>query len=714
MRKLAGVLLMVMFLSTAIQAEEGMWLLNQLEGLNLEKEGLEIPLEKIYNPEQPSLVDAIVWLGGCSASFVSGDGLILTNHHCAYSALQRASTEENNYIKDGFLAKTRAEEIEARGVNAHVLQQMKEVTDDVLKVVKKVSDPLERDKKIRERIKTMTEKIEGKRDDLEARIVDMYNGKQYYLFVFKKYQDVRIVFAPPSSIGNYGDDIDNWMWPRHTGDFTYLRAYMAPNGDGAKYSENNVPVKPKNYLRIASGHLKEGDFTFILGFPGNTTRWRTSNSVRWNLQNNYPQSIRNFSEIIDLMDEITKDSPEGKIKVANLRTGLANVLKNYQGRVTVMNKTNFLQKKIEFENELMAEINKSEELKTKYGTVLKDIEALYAQLAETKDKDDAIQAFNISGTLLGIARQAYSIAREREKPKAEKDPGFSEKDVERNVEQLHLRYYGYYEPFDRAMLKRILAQSKELPDESRIKGLDYVLKHETPSIDEFVDEAFSKTKLADLDYAKSLFSKTSKELEAENDPLINLVAAIYDEADEMSKSSEKFNAAITELRKQYIDALYSWKGSTLYPDANSTIRFTYGHVVGYDPADAVIYKPFTTLKGVIEKNTGVEPFDMPLKLEQLWKDRDFGRWMDPNLNDVPVDFTHRCDITGGNSGSAVMNGKGELIGLAFDGNYEAMSSDWQYDYDIQRTISVDIRYVMFITEKFTGADHLLKEMKVTE
>jgi len=703
---------MVMMVAGSAIADEGMWMLNQLDELNLAEKGLEMPVEKIYSQQNPSIMDAIVWLGGCSASFVSPDGLILTNHHCAYSALQKASTKENNYIKDGFLANDRSEEIEAKGVTAYALMEMKDVTKDVLKVVKKVTDPVERDKKIRARIKKLTEKIEGKKEDIEARIVDMYKGKEYYLFVYKKYQDVRIVFAPPGSIGKYGGDIDNWMWPRHTGDFTYLRAYMAPNGDGAKYSEDNVPVKPRSYLEIATTPLKDGDFTYILGYPGNTTRWRTSNSVRWNLQNNYPSTIKNFGEIIDLMDEITKDDPEGKIKVANLRAGLANTMKNYEGRVEGMTKTNFLQKKIEFEKELMAYLNGKPDLKEKYGNVLSEIETLYANLADSKKKDDAIQSFNISGTLYGIARQAYNIAREREKPKAEKDPGFSEKDVDQMVQRLNLRYYGYYDPFDRAMMKRILKNAHDLDDASRLKGLEYIFNDEAPSIDEFVDNAFSKTRLADVEYAKSLFSKNSKELKAEDDPLINLAISLYDEVEATRKSYEEFGARITDLRKQYIDALYEWKGKGLYPDANSTIRFTYGHVAGYNPADAVTYKPFTTLKGVIEKDTGVEPFDMPSKLEELWNAKDFGQWSDPELKDVPVAFTHRCDITGGNSGSAVMNGKGELIGLAFDGNYEAMTSDWQYDYDMQRTISVDIRYVMFITEKFAGADYLLEEMGV--
>ena len=711
MKKLVLVLLSLAFSSTF--AEEGMWLLTQLDQLDLHKKGLELKLEEMYHPKKPSITDAIVWLGGCSASFVSPEGLILTNHHCGFGALQRASSEEHDYIKNGFLAKDRTEEIEAKGMAASVLIEIKDVTKKVLKAAKGIDDPVERDKKITAKITEMTQKIEGDKEDIRARIASMYKGKQYILFVYKRYQDVRIVYAPPLSIGKYGGDIDNWMWPRHTGDFTYLRAYIAPDGTGAKFSQDNVPVKPKNYLRIASAPLKEGDFTFIIGFPGNTNRWRTSNSVGWNLKNNYPNRIQNFQELIDLMDELTKDSEEGKIKVANLNAGLNNTMKNFQGNLDGMNKTNFVQKKIDFEKELMKFITGDQELEKEYGDVLNKIEALYAKLAKTKEKDDVLQMFGFGGgTLVSLANQIYGVAKERAKPAEERDPDFTEKDVERTVERLHLRYYGYYEPVDKAMLKRVLQKANALPEGSRIKGLESILSDQTKSIEEFVEDAYSKTKLNDVEYAKSLFNKSAKELDASDDPLIKLAAMLYDENEALEDRNEEFNANIIALRKKYLDALYAWKGAGLYPDANGTMRFTYGHITGYKPADAVWYSPFTTLKGVIEKNTGKEPFDMPVKLAELHEKRDFGKWMDPELKDVPVAFTHRSDITGGNSGSAVMNGKGELIGLAFDGNYEAMTSDWQYDYDMQRTISVDIRYVMFITEKFAGASYLLEEMGV--
>lgn len=706
--------LIVLFLvvaTTFLYAEEGMWLLDQLDQLNLKEQGLEIDVEDIYHPKKTSLQDAIVWLGGCSASFVSPEGLIVTNHHCAYGALQKASTKEKDYITDGFLANTKEEEIQALGSTASILLEMKEVTKSVLKAVKGVEDPVERERLINARISELQDKIEKKREDYRAYIKSMYKGKKYYQFVFQRFEDVRIVFAPPVSIGKYGGDIDNWMWPRHTGDFTFLRAYMAPDGSGRKYHEDNIPVQSPNYLRITKGHLEEGDLTFIVGYPGSTTRWRTSNSVAWNLNYGYPDRIQNYKECIDIIDAIGEKSKEGKIRLASIHSGLHNAMKNYQGNIDGMTKTNFVEKKKAFEKEFQQFIESKPALEKEYGNVLEEIRAQYVELGKTRLKENVLGMFGYqSGTLASVAVRIYDTVAEREKPDDKRDPSFSEKNVERTKDRLKYSYYNYYHDGDIALLTRVLEKAAALPENQKIEGLSDITLKQGQTMADFVQNMLDNTRLADAEYAKTLFDKTLKELKALKDPLIDFVAAFYEERDASVENAKKFNAIITDLRKQYLNGLYEWKGKGLYPDANSTIRFTYGPVKGYSPRDAVQYAPFTTLKGVIEKNTGEEPFDMPAKLETLYNDKDFGRWMDPNRNDVVVAFTHCCDITGGNSGSAVMNGKGELIGLAFDGNYEAMTGDWQYDNDLQRTIAVDIRYVMFVAEKFAGADNLVKEL----
>ncbi len=411
-------LLAVLVFVLTSAGQEGMWLLNQIDDLNLKDKGLQIETSEIYNPEKPALYNAIVQLGGGTASFVSPDGLIITNHHVAFGALQRAASAENDYITDGFLAMNRADEIEAPGYQARLLQEMKDVTEEILKAGKGIDNPVERDDKINAKIAKMTNAIEKTADDMEARVAEMYNGKQYILFVYKVFKDVRIVYAPPSSIGKYGGDIDNWMWPRHTGDFSFLRVYGTAEGNGADYNKENVPYKPKVWLKVAKDDLKDGDLTFIMGYPGFTTRYRTSNSAHWNLNYNYPFTINNFATIITMMDELTENDAEGKIKVAGLRAGLANTMKNYQGKVDGMTNTKYVEGKIKFEKKFTKWVNSDPARKEKYGTILPDIKAEYDIILKTKDRDNVLGFMRgLAGTELGVAAYAFTIAKEMDKPK---------------------------------------------------------------------------------------------------------------------------------------------------------------------------------------------------------------------------------------------------------------------------------------------------------
>lgn len=716
MKKILSTFVLFFLFVFSVSAQEGMWLLNQIDKLDLNKKGLQLDVSDVYNPEKPSLYNAIIQLGGGTGSFVSSDGLILTNHHVAYMGLQRASTKDNDYITNGFLAKNRSDEIPATGYQASLLIEMRDVTLQVLDAVKGITDVVERSNKITNKSNEISDAAIKGSDDLNAYVAEMYEGGQYMLFVYKIIKDIRIVYAPPLSIGNYGGETDNWMWPRHTGDFTYMRAYVSPDGKGNEFSPNNVPYKPKVWLKVASDFLKDGDFTFVIGFPGYTTRYRSSTSVSWNLNENYPFTIKNFKEIISILEETTKNNPEGKIKVANRIKGLANTMKNYQGKVDGMKKTNFLQKKYDFENEFMKWVNSDASRKEKYGDILNKEKDLYTNLLEkTKKRDNVFGIIQGLGSVqMTLANFIYTIANQVIKPESERIPGYSNKDIERYKNNIQYNYLNYFEPSDKALFVRALKMANELPESQRIKGLEYILNDKSQTIEQFVDNAFKNSKLNDAEYTKNLTGKSVKELEALNDPFIKMAASLYPENEEIRINSQNFSDNVTYLRKFYIEALYEWKGEGLYPDANGTIRFTCGNVKGYAPADAVWYYPFTTLKGVIAKNTGEEPFNAPQDLINLYNNKDFGKWLSPTVKDVPVAFTHLGDITGGNSGSPVMNAKGELIGLAFDGNYEAMISDWQCDFDLQRVISVDIHYILFITEKFAKAGFLLDEMGVNK
>jgi hypothetical protein len=713
MMKKAIVPIITVFLFAAIaQAEEGMWLLSQIPQINLKEKGLKIDISKLYHPDSPSITSAIVRLGGGTAELVSSNGLLLTNHHVAFGAVQRASSKvrATDLITSGYLAKNPSEEIEAPGYSAYILENMSDVTHEFAEF-DPLANPEQRQKAIDRKIKAMTEEIEREKSDISARVAAMYNGKQYILFVHKRFDDVRVVYVPPSAIGNYGGDIDNWMWPRHTGDFSFMRIYMAPDGTGRKFHKDNVPYKPKYWLKIARHYLTDGDLTFVIGYPGSTTRYRTSNSVDYNFNCHYPEAIKTFEDAIKLLDSFAQDSTNAKMKVAGLSKGLNNVKKNYQGRIDGLKKSHFLEKKLLFEHQLSNFLKSDTALQKQFGHILPEIKLLYQKVKATRGHDDTLDQFAwLAGNMSGVSTRLYHVAKEREKPDSERDPYFSERDIDREASRLHFKYMSYYEPADKALLVQVMRKALALPEENRIRGLDNLLAMSNQSPDEFVKHAYARTQLKNVEFVRSLYKKSSSDLEALNDPFINMAKQLYAEGELKDKRDKAFNAQITALRKQYMEALYAWKGQGMYPDANGTIRFTFGRVEGYQPRDAVYYNPFTTLRGIDEKNTDVEPFNMPEKLKSLHQEKNLGRWVHPKLNDVPVAFLHKCDITGGNSGSPVLNAWGELVGIVFDGNYEAMNSDWQYDTRLQRAISVDIRFVLFVTEKLAGADHIMKEL----
>jgi hypothetical protein len=714
MKKILAFAVSVFLFLSVSWAQEGMWLLTQIGQLDLNKKGLELAISDVYSKDKPSVYNAVIQLGGGTASFVSPDGLIITNHHVAFTALQRASDVKSDFITEGFLARNRNEEIKAPGYRARLLLDMKDVTTDILDAGKSITDPTERDRKIRVKIEEMTSALEKGKDDIEVNVSEMYNGKQYIQFTYKVFKDVRIVYSPPLSIGNYGGETDNWMWPRHTGDFSFLRVYAASDGTGREYNTANVPYKPKVWMKVAKEGLKDGDFTFVIGYPGQTTRYRSATSVNWNEKYNYPFAIQNFQDIISLIDKLTENNKEGEIKTASFKKGLANAMKNYQGKLEGMKKTHFLDKKIAFEKDFNQWANSNPETKKKYGDILAKEKEQYNLIARTRERDNVFNLFfyGNAGTPISVAGQIYSTAKEMEKPESERRPGYNEKALIETAENMQYAYSNYWGPVDKALFVKTMNMAADLPADQRISGIEYVVKGGTQSISQFADNAFATSKLTDPEYAKSLVNKSPKELEALNDPFINMAVAMYPMSEEIRKTGETFNANVTAVRKVYLDGIYEWKGKNMYPDANGTMRFTSGNVKGYRPHDAVWYDPLTTLAGVVEKNTGIEPFDAPPALVSLFGNKDFGRWADPKFKDVPVAFLSQCDITGGNSGSPIMNSKGELVGVIFDGNYEAMISDWQYDLALQRAISVDIRYVLFVTEKFANAGFILDEMGV--
>lgn len=706
--------LVILFFMGNSRAEEGMWLLNQLNDLpwkHMQEMGLKLSPGQVQR-----LKEAVVIIDGGTGEFVSPNGLVLTNHHVAYQALQRASTTEHNYLENGFLAQSPENEIPIPGYEVRITVRFDDVTKKVLSVVKEEMTPLQRYQAIEKRKKALEDEAEAKNKNIEASVVDMFNGMKYYLFLYKRYKDVRLVYAPPRSIGEYGGDIDNWMWPRHTGDFSFFRVYADDKGNPTEYSDKNVPLKTPVYFPISTAGVKEGDFTFIMGYPGRTYRYRSSYSLSYHQHVIYPFRIDMYKTAIEILENEAKRDPDAAIKVSSQIKSLNNALKNNEGMLSGFRKLKLLEKKKKFEEEFLAYLNTHPKMKEKYGDVLPGIANLYRELNKYGRKQQALISI-LFPDLPSALYSAYRFAIEKEKSESERDPQYSEKNMKRIIERLKVQNASYIHSADRALLTAFLKKALNLPEASRISFVDRIVSRKSgadaeAAIEAYVDEIFRKSQFKDLNSVLPLFEKSKKELDKIDDPLLRFARDIAEEMLPLETHFKEFSGAITQLRPRYIRGIFEWKGNQLYPDANRTLRFTYGTVKGYIPRDAVIYLPKTRLAGIVEKNTGEEPFNAPEKLLELAQSQDYGPWVDSELKDVPVNFLHTTDITGGNSGSPVLNGKGELIGVAFDGNYEAMTSDYFFDPEITRTISVDSRFLLFVLDKFDNAQNLINELKL--
>jgi len=710
-------ILAIMLLSTAAPADEGMWQLDKFDAelfARMQELGLELSQEEIYAPGGKGIAYAIVNLGGGTGSFVSPYGLILTNHHVAFGALQRASSEEHNYIDDGFYADRSEEELQAHGYEARVLISIEEVSDRVLKAAKGKKGA-KRYEAIEDEIKKITaEAEEGK--DVRVTVASFYGGMQYKMFTYFMSKDVRIVYAPPKAIGNYGGDIDNWMWPRHTGDFSFLRAYVAPDGSSAEYSEDNIPYEPAVHLPMSLEGVEKDDFTMIIGFPGQTMRYRSSYSTDWSQNWRFPGRIKLFGDLLDIINKAVENDPGVKIKMARFDAMLNNSMKNYEGQQEGFKKAGLLEQKIVEEEEFTEWVNSDKKRKKKYGKVLPTIEKLYEEQALYRD-------MNVIGGFLGFMNQMVSASGtiyrwtdEKTKKDMDREPGYMERNIPRIKQRLEMIDMGYDEGVDRQFLRYFMLAALNLPETQHIKAFDEILAGysgtDEEKVDALIDDLYAGTKLNDVEERMRMFDLSREELMKEGDTFIDFYAKVYPEFKEMEDRGEEFSGNISAVRPLLIEGMREWKGGAFYPDANGTMRLTYGTVTGYSPADAVNYSCITRLGGAIEKNTGEEPFNCPEKLVKLWEKRDFGKYELGCFVDVPVAFLSTTDITGGNSGSPIINGKGECIGAAFDGNWESISADYLFNSELNRCISVESRYILFVLDKFSGAYELLGELTI--
>lgn len=711
---IVGLMLLVLILTPfLIRADEGMWMPHQMKMLNLQQLGLKMNPEDLYKTDGTGLMSAVVNLGGGTGEFVSPDGLILTNHHVAFGAIQRASSKEHDYITEGFLARSREEEIPALGYTADILLGYEEVTAKILSRVKPRMTPKQKYEAIDLAIKEIVAEAEKAGPDIRASVVSMYSGNQYYLYRFKRIKDVRLVYAPPQDLGNYGGEVDNWMWPRHTCDFSFLRAYVSKDGVGVDYNPENVPYRPKVWLKISTEGIREGDFTFVMGYPGRTYRNNMAVEIEYDF-NSMVRRMAEFQDIINFIETVTRGDKEKEIRYSNMLKGLYNSLKNMQGKVEGMKKVNLIARKREQEEQLLAWVKASPERQKKYGQVLDLMDSYMKRYDLYASRNEILS--NIISPYFGstVLSQAYTIYRtveERQKPDKDREATYQERNLPYVKQRIQLAERSYVFDTDREFFKHQLKKLMNLPSERIPSALRPVFSRKSEkAIEEFVDNLYENTILGNPEERLKLLELKPAELMKLNDPFINLAAELEKELKVVREESKAWAQERADIKKLYEAALLEMKEGKLAPDANGTIRFTYGLVEGYSPRDAVIYKPITTLKGVMEKETGEFPFRVPDKLKELYKKRDFGRFEDPVLGDVPACFLNTTNVTGGNSGSPTLNAKGEQVGIIFDMTYESVIGDYYIIPEWQRSISVDIRYVLFITEKFSGAHHLMKEM----
>lgn len=706
--------ILLLCLPASAPAEEGMYPISEISKLNLPAKGLQISPQEIYNPAGVSLIDGIVKVNGCSGSFVSPEGLILTNHHCAFGAIQNASSAEQDYLTHGFLAKTRAEEIPAKGYTVRITVSYRDVSTEVLKGAMEIRDPLERARIIEKNSKKLVQEAEAAHPGQRAEVAEMFAGKSYLLFLYTYLKDVRLVYAPPRSIGEFGGEIDNWEWPRHTGDFAFMRAYVAPDGSPAEYSPENRPFQPAKYIPVAPEGANEGDFVFILGYPGKTYRHQTSHFLAYDQEIQLPYIIQLYEWQISVMEKLGQEDRAVALKHAERIKSRANVLKRSRGKLQGLQRLSILQRKREEEKALQAFIEAERQRKKMYGKVLEETGKVYQEIHEQAGYEFALEYLPRSVILFEVAKTVYEAAMERQKPDLERESAYMERNFPRTRQNLFLKLQDYYEPSDRLFLKERLQRLTESPQGRKIPVIAELAREANPeaAIDRFIESLYAGSRLSDAAFVQQALEKSPEALRALDDSILRFAVEMYPAFRELSETRRRREGALAELFAKLIEVKQQFSGSEFIPDANGTLRLTYGRVCGYSPADAITMSPITTLKGIAEKNTGKEPFDAPEKLLELHRAGDFGRFKHPQLGDVPVAILYNTDTTGGNSGSAILNARGQLVGVNFDRVYQATVNDYAWSEAYSRSIGVDIRYVLWVTQKFAGGDHLLEEMQV--
>ena len=708
-----ALLVFVSVINFNAKADEGMWLPSLVGKLNIQKMnsiGCKLTAEQIYSINNSSLKDAVVALdrGSCTAEMISADGLLLTNHHCGFGEIQAHSSVEHDYLRDGFWALKHEDELSNPGKTVTFLISMEDVTDQVLKNVTDDMDDQTRSLKVHEAASKIEKEAKGDAG-YEVRVRSLFESNKYFLFVSQTFKDVRLVGTPPQSIGKFGGEADNWMWPRHTGDFSMFRVYCAPDGKPAEYSNLNVPYHPKHFLPVSLKGIEKNDFTMVMGYPGTTTRYRTSSEIKYTMEVVNEVRITAREAKLAIIRDFMATSQKARIQYASKFARSSNYYKYSIGQNKGLAALNVIGKKQEIENDFLKWVAQKPERMAKYGHALDSINAAFSSRDEKVALEYAREALLRGAEIFGFAAKATSLA--------EVLKGTDQEKIAAAASELRGSLDEYFKDYDALTDQKIVGALLKL----------YAQKVSPKYIPGFFSEVKSKYK-GDFDaYSKKMFAKTVFASQSDMESFLNhpnartldkdmayiAMRSMFETMSTISRDLSRTTSKLDKARRLFVAGLNEMNNDkSVYPDANSTMRLTYGIVNGYFPHDATYYDYFTTLKGYTEKGIrGDVDFDFPQRLVDMYNTKDYGQYADKD-GSLHTCFTSNNDITGGNSGSPVINGNGELVGIAFDGNWEAMSGDIAYEPDLQKCINVDIRFVLWTIDKFAGAGHLVDEMKL--
>jgi hypothetical protein len=709
-------LLTFVFITFIGKADEGMFLPIHLKqnASDMQARGLQLTSKEIYNPKKPSVKDAIVSLGGfCTGEIISSKGLMLTNHHCGYDAIRENSTPENDYLTDGFWAKNYGEEKPIPGLTASIVVRIEDVTKSVKKKLHDGMTESERQTAIEEISNVLAMKAVNN-THYEAEVKAFYDGNEFYLFVYEVFTDVRLVGAPPSDIGKYGGDTDNWMWERHTGDFSMFRIYANANNHPAEFAMDNKPYTPKHFLPISLKGVKENDYAMVMGFPGSTDRYLTSHGVKMAVEKDQPSRVKIRGEKLRIMKEDMNESDEVRIQYASTYAQVSNYWKYFIGQTEQLQKNKVFDKKIGIEKAFRDWVNASEKRKLRYGNVLKDMEQAYVKLSEINPTSvyffEAIYSVGINKFMIQNTR-LYNLLKEK---------NVDQEKVKATTSRLKESTAEFFTTFNLATEEKIVAAMlkmfyEDVPATQRPEKMNELAEKYGNDWNSMVQKSLKESVFANQNRYAGLINNPTKAM-FEEDELYMLNNALFQSYLDIVNGKEAINAQgqLDRANRLFVEALrLIYPDKNYYPNANFSLRLTYGNVLPYTSIDGKKYPFYTTMTGLMAKENPKDPdFLVPARLKELYQKKDYGRYGQDG--ELWVNFITNNDITGGNSGSPVMNAKGELIGCAFDGNWEAMSGDISFEKDFQRTICVDIRYILFIIDKYAGASHLIDEMTIVE